>query len=141
MKVIIILASLFFSLNVFACPNLTGSFTDSDNESIRTISQKGCLSTTWVDEDGSTTLIADNVERVLESEGDMTAFAKVSFTKNDFIIDIRMDYGGHNDYDLPGRWLTSYRIDKFNNLVEKIQPFKVDGTELDTEYITYRRVK
>jgi hypothetical protein len=114
---------------------------DADSESVRTISQVKCLSTTWIDEDGATTLIADNVERVLESEGDMTAYAKVSFSKVDFIIDIRMDYGGHNDYDLPERWLTSYRIDKNNNLVEKIQPFKVDGTELGTEYITYKRVK
>lgn len=141
MKVFSFLVSLIISTNIYACPNLTGSFKDADSDSIRTISQNACLSTTWVDEDGSTTLIADNVERVLESEGDMTACAKVSFTKNDFIINIRMDYGGHNDYDLPERWITSYRIDKFNNLVEKIQPIKADGTELDTEFITYRRVK
>lgn len=141
MKFLFLITALLFSSNLFACPNITGSFMDADSESVRSISQIKCLSTTWVDEDGSTTLLADNVERILQSEGDMTAYAKVSFTKDDFIIDIRMDYGGQNDYDLPERWLTSYRIDKNNNLVEKIRPFKADGSEEDTDYVTYKRVK
>ncbi len=132
---------MFVSLNVLACPNISGNFFDSDTESVRTIVQDGCVSTTWSDLDGTTTLLADNVERVLQSEGSMTAFAKVSFTNDDLIIDIRMDYGGHNDYDLPVRWITSYRIDKFNNLVEKIIPYKEDGSIGGTEYVTFRRVK
>lgn len=132
---------MMISLNVLACPNLTGSFLDGDAESVRTIVQDACISTTWSDLDGETKLIADNVERVLQAEGSMTAFAKVSFTKVDLIIDIRMDYGGHNDFDLPVRWITSYRIDKFNNLVEKIEPFKEDGSQGGTEYVTFKRVK
>lgn len=128
-------------MNVLACPDISGNFIDSDTDSIRTIIQDACRSTTWSDLDGITTLIADNVERVLQAEGNMTAFAKVSFTKEDLIIDIRMDYGGHNDFDLPVRWITSYRIDKFNNLVEKIIPFKEDGSIGGTEYVTFRRVK
>ena len=132
---------MMISLNALACPNLTGSFLDGDTESVRTIVQDACISTTWSDLDGETKLIADNVERVLQAEGSMTAFAKVSFTKDDLIIDIRMDYGGHNDFDLPVRWITSYRIDKFNNLVEKIEPFKEDGSQGGTEYVTFKRVK
>lgn len=141
MKTIFILAALVFSMDTFACPNITGNFFDADSELIRTITQNGCIDTTWFDEDGSTTLIADNVERVLESEGSATAYAKVFYTAEELVVDIRMDWGGHNDFDLPVRWLTSYKIDKFNNLVEKIIPFKEDGSVLGTEYITYRRVK
>jgi hypothetical protein len=141
MKAIFTFVALAFSINAFACPNITGKFFDADSELVRTITQNGCVDTTWSDEDGSTTLIADNVERVLESEGSTTAYAKVSYTAEELVVDIRMDWGGHNDFDLPVRWLTSYRVDKFNNLVEKIIPFKEDGSVLATEYITYRRVK
>lgn len=141
MKAIFTFVALAFSINAFACPNITGKFFDADSELVRTITQNGCVDTTWSDEDGSTTLIADNVERVLESEGSTTAYAKVSYTAEELVVDIRMDWGGHNDFDLPVRWLTSYRVDKFNNLVEKIIPFKEDGSVLGTEYITYRRVK
>lgn len=140
--VFIFLCSLLcFSLSAFACPQINGTFFDADSESNRVIVQDGCVSSTWSDEDGATTLIADSVERVLQAEGDVTAFAKVSFTKNDLVIDIRMDYGGHNEFNLPVRWITSYRIDKFNNLVEKIEPFSADGSVGATEYVTYRRVK
>jgi len=141
MKIILSAIILVFSTSVFACPDITGKFFDADAELARTITQNGCLDTTWSDEEGSTTLIADNVERVLESEGSTTAYAKVSYTATELIVDIRMDWGGHNDFDLPVRWLTSYRIDKFNNLVEKIIPFKEDGSILGTEYVTFRRVK
>ncbi|MBC7713008.1 MAG: hypothetical protein H7177_06700 [Rhizobacter sp.] len=141
MKIFFVILALSFSFSAFACPQLDGIFSDSDSESNRTIVQSGCTSSTWTDADGTTTLIADNVERVLQAEGSMTAYAKVSFTNDDLIIDIRMDYGGNNQYDLPVRWITSYRIDKFNNLVEKIQPFEADGSEGSTDYQTYRRVK
>lgn len=141
MKAILTLVALAFSVSAFACPDITGKFFDADSELVRTITQNGCVDTTWSDEDGSTTLIADSVERVLESEGSTTAYAKVSYSKEELIVDIRMDWGGHNDFDLPVRWLTSYRVDKFSNLVEKIIPFKEDGSVLATEYVTYRRVK
>ncbi len=141
MKLVFTFIVLVFSVGAFACPNLEGRFNDAEEEVVRTIVQNGCTDTTWSDENGSTTLYADNVERVLESEGSATAYAKVSYTAEELIVDIRMDWGGHNDFDLPVRWLTSYRIDKFNNLVEKIVPFKEDGSVLGTEYVTFRRVK
>jgi hypothetical protein len=141
MKALIGFILFTISLNVFACPSLVGTFFDDDSGANRTIIQNGCVSTTWSDEDGVTTLLADNVERVLQSEDGITAYAKVSFTKDDLIIDIRIDYGGKNEYDLPVRWLTSYRIDKSNNLVEKIEPFAADGSQGDTDYVTYKRVK
>jgi hypothetical protein len=139
-KKIFTLFVLAFSINAYSCPNITGNFFDSDSGFVRTISQNNCIDTTWSDEEGSTTLVADGVERVLESGGSMTAFATVSYSVEELIVDIRMDWGGDNDFDLPVRWLTSYKIDKFNNLVEKIIPFKEDGSVLGTEYITYRRV-
>lgn len=140
-KIFLSLVIMSFSFSALACPNIAGSFFDAENETKITITQDACASSTWTDLDGPVTLKADNVERVLQKEGSMTAFAKVSFTDENFVIDIRMDYGGPNDYDLPIRWITSYRIDKYNNLVEKIQPFKEDGSELGTEYITFRRVE
>ena len=141
MKKFITLLLALSSFNLFACPNISGSFYDADAEMVKVITQSECESTTWTDEEGTTTLIADGVERVLQQEGGMVAYAKVNFSATEFIIDIRMDWGGHNDFDLPVRWITAYRIDKFNNLVERIVPFKSDGSVLGTEYVTFRRVK
>jgi hypothetical protein len=140
MKTLIATTLLLLSFQTLACPTITGTFYDPEDEMNTTITQEGCKSTTWTDDEGTTTLIADGVERVLESDGEMTAFAKVSFTKDELVIDIRMDWGGNNDYDLPVRWLTSYRIDKFNNMEEKIIPFKEDGTQQGTDYVTFRRI-
>jgi len=142
MKALLTFVLLSFSaMSADACMDLQGAFYDDDSESVRTIVQDGCLSTTWSDADGSTTLIADGNERVLEQEGKMVAYATTYFNSTEFIIDIRMDYGGSNEYELPTRFLTAYKIDKYNNLVERIEPFKADGTQLATEYITFRRVK
>lgn len=128
------------SFNTWACPDLTGAYFDSDAQIVKHIVQKRCESTSWSDEEGSTTLLADNVERVLQSEGSMTAYARVHFTKEDLVIDIRMDWGNNSDLDLPVRWITSYRLDKKNNMVEKIIPYKKDGTMSGIEYVTFRRV-
>lgn len=141
MKTLITSALIFISFNTFACPTITGTFYDPEAEMNKTITQQGCVSSTWTDEEGITTLLADGVERVLESDGEMTAFAKVIFIKDELVIDIRMDWGENNDYDLPVRWLTSYRIDKYNNMIEKIIPFKQDGSVMGTEYVTFRRIK
>lgn len=96
---------------------------------------------TWSDETGESVLIVDGVERLLQEEGDMKAYAKVSYQADELVIDIRMDWGKYSDWDMPARWFTAYRIDKFNNLVERIIPYKKDGTVLSTEYLTFRRVK
>ncbi len=141
MKILYAFSLLLFVTNSYACMDLQGSFYDDESESVRSILQDGCVSTTWSDADGSTTLIADGIERELQREGKMVAYATVYFNSLEFIIDIRMDYGGPNEFDLPTRFLTAYRIDKYNNLVERIEPFKEDGTELGTQYVTFRRVK
>ncbi len=141
MKILCTLLLLTFATSSFACMDLQGSYYDDESESVRTITQDGCITTTWSDADGSTTLIADGIERELQREGKMVAYATVYFNSLEFIIDIRMDYGGSNEFDLPTRFLTAYRIDKYNNLVERIEPFKEDGTELGTQYVTFRRVK
>lgn len=140
MKNLFIFALTIFSLNAFACPNISGTFYDADEDMVRNITQEGCTQTTWSDESGENTLITDGVERILQKEGDMTAFAKVYYAQNSIVIDIRMDWGKLKDMDLPARWHTSYKIDKNNNLFEKIVPFAADGTELATEYIIFKRM-
>ena len=134
MKTILAIALLSLSFQLFACPNISGSFRDEDNNII-TIAQTDCTQTIWSDGDGTTTLIADNVERVVEQDGKNIAYGKASFSNSDFILDLRVVYGSSVPNDYPTHFLTSYRIDKFNNLVEKIE--SVQGTS----YQTYRRVK
>lgn len=143
MRSLITLVVLMLSTSVLACPDITGKFYDADSELVRTITQNKCIDTTWSDEEGSETLIADGVERLLPNESSETvkSYATTTYSETELIVDIRVDWGGHNDFDLPVRWITSYRIDKFNNLVEKIIPFKEDGSMMATEYVTFRRVK
>jgi hypothetical protein len=134
MKTIIAITLTLLSLQVLACPDLTGTFKDED-DNLLTISQAKCEQTVWSDSEESTTLIADNVERVVEKEGDNVAYGKARFTNTDFVLELRVVYSGSVPDDFPTHFLTSYRIDKFNNMVEK-----VESTQ-GTSYVTFRRTK
>lgn len=138
--------ALVFSLLVTfkawgSCPNLSGVFYDAQEDLERTITQENCLESFWKDKTGESVLIADGVERVLQQEKDMIAYAKVYFKDNELKVDIRMDWGKYKDWNLPARWETSYFIDKRNNLVERIIPYDKDGHSGSTEYITFKRIE
>lgn len=134
MKSIFALLFLTFSLSSYACPNISGSFQDEDGEVI-TIVQTKCEKLDWKDDDVMTVLLADNVERVVEREGDNVAYGKARFTDKDFVLELRVVYGKNSPEDWPTHFLTSYRIDKNNNLVEKVE------SSQGTSYITFRRMK
>lgn len=138
----IILLSLFFTYKAWAtCPNLTGVYFDAEDNLERTITQSDCLETVWKDETGTSVLIADGIERVLQQEKEMIAYATVFFKDNELAVNIRMDWGKYKDWDLPARWETSYFIDNKNNLIEKIIPYSKEGEAGGTEYITFRRIE
>jgi hypothetical protein len=134
MKLLLAFIALTFSLNTFACPDISGTFKDEDGE-LLTIVQTACSQLVWTDSESSTTLIADGVERIVEQDGKNVAYGKSSFTKTDFILDLRVVYGSSVPTDYPTHFLTSYRIDKYNNLVEKIESTQ------GTSYVTFRRQK
>lgn len=142
MKKMISLLCFLYTFNSWAiCPNLEGVFYDASENLERTITQTSCIETVWKDQTGTTVLIADKIERVLQQDKDMIAYATTYFTNTEFIVDIRMDWGKYKEWDLPARWLTSYFIDKKNNLVEKIVAFDKEGNSGSVEYITFRRIK
>lgn len=137
MKTILAFSIFALSLTAYACPNISGTFKDEDDELI-TIVQTKCQKLEWIDEDPSTAslLIADNIERVIEQEGENIVYGKARFTEKDFVLELRVVYEkGVLAEDWPTHFLTSYRIDKYNNLVEKIE------STLGTNYVTFRRVK
>lgn len=136
MKTIVTIGAFLISLQAFACPNISGTFKDEDGELI-TIVQTKCEKLEWIDEDPTTTsiLIADNVERAVEQEGENIAYGKARFTEKDFVLELRVVYAKGAPADWPTHFLTSYRIDKYNNLVEKIE------STLGTDYVTFRRIK
>lgn len=129
MKTILAITLSLISLQVLACPNISGSFKDSD-DNIITIDQTKCEQLLWGDSEGSTTLIADNVERVVEKEGDNVAYGKARFSNTDFVLELRVVYSGNVPADFPTHFLTSYHVDKANNLVEKIE--STQGTSYET---------
>lgn len=120
----------------YACPDISGTYSDEDGELV-TIAQTGCEKLNWMDADVSTaeTLIADNVERIVEQEGKNVAYGKARFTQNDFVLELRVVYSSDVPADWPVHYVTSYRIDKHNNLLEKIESTQ------GTEYVTFKRVK
>jgi hypothetical protein len=134
MKTLIALSIFVFSFSTFACPDISGSFLDEDGETI-TIAQTKCESLNWSDSESTTKLIADNAERVVEQEGDNVAYGKARFTDKDFVLELRVVYGKNAPSDWPTHFLTSYRIDKYNNMVEKIE------SSQGTSYVTFRRVQ
>lgn len=134
MKILSTIILFLFSFQIYACPNLSGKFNDEDDNLI-TITQTNCQQTVWDDGSGATTLIADNAERIVEQEGKNIAYGKAKFTDTDFILDLRVVYSGNVPEGTPTHFLTSYRIDKYNNMVEKIESTQ------GISYVTFRRVK
>lgn len=134
MKTIFAFSLCVLSFSVFACSNISGKFQDEDGEVI-TIVQTNCEKLDWKDDDNNTTLFADNVERVVEQERDNVAYGKARFTDQDFVLELRVVYSKNAPSDWPTHFLTSYRIDKYNNLVEKIESTQ------GTSYVTFRRMK
>ena len=134
MKILLAITLSLFSIQVFACPNISGTFKDEDDNLI-TIIQTACEQTIWGDANGSTTLIADNIERIVEQEGENKAYGKARFTNTDFVLELRVVYSGNVPDDYPTHFITSYHADKKNNLVEKIE-----STE-GVSYSTFIRIK
>jgi hypothetical protein len=132
LKIFFTLFLTLLSLNLMACPNISGTFIDED-DNLLTIKQSNCEQLLWSAADGETTLIADNSERIVEQDGKNVAYGKARFSDNQFILELRVVYAGKVPDDLPTYFLTSYRIDKYNNLVEKIE------SSLGTNYVTFRR--
>jgi hypothetical protein len=134
MKKIMLFFLALFSLQAIACPDLTGTYKDED-DNIISITQTNCEKTIWSDSESSTTLIADNIERVVQQEGGNIAYGKARFTDVDFILELRAVYSGNVPTDFPTHFITSYRIDKSRNMVEK-----VESTQ-GISYVTFRRIK
>jgi len=136
MKTFLAFSIFALSLSTYACPDISGTFKDEDGE-VFTIVQNKCEKLEWIDEDPTTasTIIADNVERIVEQEGENIAYGKARFTEKDFVLELRVVYGKGVPADWPTHFLTSYRIDKYNNLVEKIE------SASGTDYVTFRREK
>jgi len=61
-------------------------------------------------------------------------YGKASFTKDEFVLELRVVFAGSPPEGYPTHFVTSYRIDKHNNLEEKIE--SVQGTS----YVTMKRV-
>lgn len=135
MKSTLLLIASLSSFAALACPNLSGTFYDASEEKNITIVQNDCLTTVWSDADGETTIIADGVERVVQQEGDNIAYGKAHFTDTEFVLELRAVYSFPVPEDFPKEFITSYRIDKYNNLVEKIL------SNQGTDYVTFRRVQ
>jgi hypothetical protein len=133
MKTIIAIIFSLVSLQALACPNISGTFKDEDDNSLIIVQTK-CEQLKWSDSEGSTNLITDNVERVVEKDGDNIAYGQARFTNTDFVLELRVVYSGSVPEDFPTHFLTSYRIDKFNNMVEKIESTQ------GTSYVTFRRI-
>lgn len=140
-KIFLFCIFLIFSVNGHACPDLSGIYYDQEEDVNLEIWQENCEFSVWDDGLSKSELITDGIERILDEKNDMKAYAKIYYQNNEMVMDIRMNWGKYEDWGFPSRWFTTYRIDKFNNLVRKIISYDKDGNSGATEYITYRRVR
>lgn len=102
MKTFLLLSSLFFSLNIFAnpnlsidfqdgCPDLSGTYQDKNGESI-VLSQKGCSQVSVLSRPLTHTLPLDNQFVVVQDDLDVRAFGRGIFEADLLVLEVKIEY-------------------------------------------------
>lgn len=76
MNKLILVIGAFFSVQAFACPDLSGTYQDKNGESL-VLAQKGCEEVSVLSRPLTHTLLLDNIFTVIQDDNDVTALVEV----------------------------------------------------------------
>lgn len=142
MKLFLILCSMTFSLNAFACPDLSGSYLDKNNESI-ILSQKGCEQVSVLSRPLSNSLILDNNFIVVQDDLDILALGRGAFELDEMVLEVKVTY--KRDPGIPGMFLPVRAVNKYSqtltgDLFEKSTIYNSKNSILTNTKTTYKKV-
>lgn len=141
MKSFFLLCSCLFSLNALACPDLSGSYLDTNEESI-VLSQKGCGEVTVLSRPFSHTLILNNEYVLVQEDADLKAFGRGIFQQEILVLEVRIEYKrspGIPRILLPVRAVNKYSRTVEGNLMEVSTVFNDNNGVLTNTKTIYRQ--
>ncbi|MBC7539283.1 MAG: hypothetical protein H7281_10710 [Bacteriovorax sp.] len=91
MKNLVLASSILFSLQAFACPNLTGSYFNSSKGSI-VLDQVECTEISVESKDLNQKLILNNQFSVVQDDADLEAQGRGVFIGDVLVIEVKVKY-------------------------------------------------
>jgi hypothetical protein len=142
MKKIILAMSVALSAQAYAaCPDLSGSYLDKNNESI-ILSQKGCEEVSVLSRPLTHTLTLDNEFTVVQDDEDVTALGRGVFEGIEMVLEVTIQYKkdpGIPKIFLPVRAVNRYSQTSNGDLYEKSTIYNYMNKVLTNTKTTYRR--
>lgn len=141
MKGIITAVAALLSFNTWACPDLSGSYLDSNKESI-VLTQRGCEELTVTSRPLSHTLLLNNEYVLVQEDVDVRAFGKGEFQQSVLVLEVKVEYKrnpGIPRMILPVRALNKYTQNTDGSLLESSTIFNDANTVLTSTKTLYRK--
>lgn len=91
MKTLISTAILFFSINSWACPNLTGNYISPSKETIKIV-QMDCSEIALESKDLNQTLLLNNQYVIVQDDKDLEAQGRGAFIGDLLVLEVKVKY-------------------------------------------------
>ena len=142
MKQLMTLVLLTFSLSALACPDLSGTYEDRNQESI-VLAQSGCSEVTILSRPINHTLILDNIFTVVQDDKDVTASGRGAFESDILVLEVKVIYKKNTGIPkilLPVRAVNKYVQTSAGDLEELAVIYNWYDKVLKTTKTIYKRV-
>ena len=142
MKNLIAASVVLFSLNAFACPDLSGSYVDKNGESV-ILSQRGCEQVSVLSRPLSHSLLLDNEFTTVQDDADVLAVGRGIFEASELVLEVKVTY--KRDPGIPSIFLPVRAVNKYSqtangDLFEKSTIYNAKNGVLTNTKTTYRKV-
>ena len=141
MKNLILAFGLILSTQAFACPDLSGSYIDKNDESI-ILSQVGCEEVSILSKDISQSLLLNNEFTLVREDKDLQAFGRGTFQDLEMVVEVKILY--KRDMGIPKILLPVKGVNKYSHtangdLLEKSTIYNVYNGVLSNTKTTYKK--
>jgi hypothetical protein len=141
MKNLIMTFGILLSAQALACPDLSGSYLDKNDESL-ILSQKECSEVSILSKPLTHTLNLDNVFAVVQDDQDVRAFGRGTFVELEMVLEVKIEYKrdpGIPKIFLPVRAVNKYSQTATGDLLEKSTIYNYNNGVLANTKTVYRR--
>jgi hypothetical protein len=142
LKSICLILGLVISADIYACPDLSGSYVDKKGESI-ILSQSECLEVTVLSRSINHTLTLDNQFTLIQDDEDIRAFGRGVFLLLELVLEAKVEYKkdqGIPPIFLPVRAINKYSKNPTGDLLEKSTIYNSTNGVLAITKTIYKKV-
>ena len=142
MKKLVLVLGALVSAQVFACPDLSGTYEDKNGESV-VLAQRECDEVSVLSRPLTHTLRLDNVYTVVQDNNDITAYGRGIFEGDILVLEAKVSYKrdpGIPKFLLPVRAISKYTSTATSDLQEIATIYNWYDKVLTTTKTVYKRV-